>query len=74
MGKIAEVKDKNRSSPQINLLSTIADGIPSLGWVVVVSETFFLSLDFMSKGFVEYLRSLIFNFMSLGTDSGTLCG
>lgn len=35
--KIVEIKDKNRPSPLFNHLSCIAEGIPALGWVLVVS-------------------------------------
>jgi len=33
--KIVELKEKNRPSPLINHLSTIAEGIPALGWLAV---------------------------------------
>ena len=32
-----ELKDKNRGSKEINLLNTVAEGIPAIGWVQVVS-------------------------------------
>jgi len=35
MGKIVDLKEKNRSSKFFNNLSTIAEGIGALGWVVV---------------------------------------
>jgi len=35
MGEIAALKEKNRSSKYFNNLSTIAEGIGALGWVVV---------------------------------------
>lgn len=35
IGKIAELKDKNRSSPLFSHLSAVADGAPALGWVAV---------------------------------------
>ncbi|KAI9203669.1 adenylate cyclase associated N terminal-domain-containing protein [Polychytrium aggregatum] len=33
--KITNIKDSNRPSPFFNHLSTVAEGIPALGWVVV---------------------------------------
>lgn len=33
--KVVEIKDHNRSSPLFNHLSVVAEGVPSLGWVVV---------------------------------------
>eukprot|EP01120_Amphizonella_sp_Union-15-10_P014120 TRINITY_DN673_c0_g1_i1.p1 TRINITY_DN673_c0_g1~~TRINITY_DN673_c0_g1_i1.p1 ORF type:complete len:390 (+),score=94.41 TRINITY_DN673_c0_g1_i1:2-1171(+) len=46
MGKITEIKDKNRGNKYFNNLSTVAEGTPALGWVSVeptpgpfVSET-----------------------------------
>jgi adenylyl cyclase-associated protein len=33
---VIDIKDKNRNSPQFLHLSTIAEGIPALGWVMVV--------------------------------------
>ncbi|KAI9021989.1 adenylate cyclase associated N terminal-domain-containing protein [Hyaloraphidium curvatum] len=35
IGKIVELKDKNRPSPQFNHLSAVAEGIPALGWVQI---------------------------------------
>eukprot|EP00842_Homolaphlyctis_polyrhiza_P000586 jgi/Hompol1/1528/HPOL_004974-RA len=35
IAKVTEIKEKNRQSPLFNHLSTVADGIPALGWVVV---------------------------------------
>ena len=37
LAKVTELKDKNRPSPLFFHLSTVADGIGALGWVVVVS-------------------------------------
>jgi adenylyl cyclase-associated protein len=36
MGEISAIKDKNRTSKFFNNLSTVAEGIAALGWVVVV--------------------------------------
>ena len=36
--RIVELKDKNRPSPLFNHLSCVAEGIPALGWVVVVTR------------------------------------
>lgn len=36
MGSISELRDKNRPSPLFNHLSVVSEGIPALGWVVVV--------------------------------------
>lgn len=33
-----ELKEKNRGSKEINFLNTVAEGIPALGWVQVVSR------------------------------------
>lgn len=35
--KVIEVRDKNRASPFVNHLTAVADGIPALGWVAIVS-------------------------------------
>ncbi|KAI8926844.1 adenylate cyclase associated N terminal-domain-containing protein [Entophlyctis helioformis] len=35
IGKITELKEKNRPSPLFFHLSTVADGVPALGWVVM---------------------------------------
>ena len=35
--KVIEVRDKNRASPFANHLTAVADGIPALGWVAIVS-------------------------------------
>ncbi|KAF9439194.1 hypothetical protein BGZ76_009366 [Entomortierella beljakovae] len=36
--KVVEVRDKNRSSPLSNHLTTVADGIPALGWVAIEAK------------------------------------
>lgn len=36
MGKISSLRDSKRSSPYFSHLSMISEGIPALGWVVVV--------------------------------------
>ena len=36
---IIEIKDANRPSPLFNNLSTVAEGIPALGWFTCVSST-----------------------------------
>ncbi|KAF9898376.1 hypothetical protein BX616_004113 [Lobosporangium transversale] len=33
--KVIEVRDKNRSSPLLTHLTTVAEGIPALGWVAI---------------------------------------
>jgi adenylyl cyclase-associated protein len=35
LGKITELKEKNRPSPLFNHLSAVAEGMPALGWVAV---------------------------------------
>ncbi|KAF9116342.1 hypothetical protein BGX27_003335 [Mortierella sp. AM989] len=35
LNKVIEIRDKNRSSPLSNHLTTVADGIPALGWVAI---------------------------------------
>ena len=35
LGKIGELKEKNRASPLFNHLSAVAEGMPALGWVAV---------------------------------------
>lgn len=39
--KIGELREKNRTSPLFNHLSTISEGIPALGWVAVVRSFLF---------------------------------
>ena len=34
---VADIKDKNRRSPQFNHLSAVSEGIPAAGWVALVS-------------------------------------
>ncbi|KAJ3267612.1 F-actin-capping protein subunit alpha [Borealophlyctis nickersoniae] len=35
MGKVSEIREKNRASPLFNHLSTVSEGFPALGWVVI---------------------------------------
>ncbi|BFZ57310.1 suppressor of rasval19 [Savitreella phatthalungensis] len=35
MGSISQIKDDNRRSKLYNLLSTVAEGVPALGWVAI---------------------------------------
>jgi adenylyl cyclase-associated protein len=35
LGKIVELKDKNRASPLVNHLATVSEGIPAFGWLQV---------------------------------------
>lgn len=35
---IIEIKDANRPNPTFNNLSTVAEGIPALGWFTCVSR------------------------------------
>lgn len=37
---VVEIKDSNRPSPLFNNLSTVAEGIPALGWFTCVSNFF----------------------------------
>jgi adenylyl cyclase-associated protein len=36
IASVVSIKDKNRPSPLFSHLSAVADGVPALGWVVVV--------------------------------------
>jgi adenylyl cyclase-associated protein len=38
--KVAEIRDKNRTSPLFNHLSMVSEGVPALGWVAVVCCAF----------------------------------
>jgi len=38
LASIIEIKDANRPSPLFNNLSTVAEGIPALGWFTCVSD------------------------------------
>lgn len=41
---IIEIKDANRPNPLFNNLSTVAEGIPALGWFTCVSTIWSLFL------------------------------
>lgn len=36
--KVTEIKESNRASKQFNHLSEVAEGIPALAWVTLVSR------------------------------------
>ena len=38
LGSIMEIKDANRPDPLFNHLSTVAEGIPALGWFTCVKS------------------------------------
>lgn len=48
LAQVIEIKDANRPNPGFNSLSTVAEGIPSLGWFTCVSS-FVLILYYITK-------------------------
>lgn len=52
---VTALKDKNRPSPFFDHLSVVADGIPALGWVLVVRFSSTVNLKFNANASLQHL-------------------